>query len=108
MKFCETCGNILIVKSVEDSKFLFCKKCNRSIPLIEEEKVSSSYDESKKEIVVIDESEESEFPITKILCPKCDEIVEAYWAIQQTRGGDEPPTRFYQCKICKYRWREYS
>jgi len=106
MKFCETCGNLLVVKEVIDGKGLFCRKCNEMHNL--DETVTINFQQNKqKEIAVFDESD-SEFPTTKILCPKCDKEVDAYWALQQTRAADEPPTRFYRCKECRYTWREYS
>src|SRR4030042_3385179 len=108
MKFCETCGNVLVVKRSVDGKFLFCKKCNKKFQLAEDVVIESSYSKGSKEIEIFDENLEAEFPTTKVMCPKCDEIVEAFWTTQQTRGGDEPPTRFYQCKKCKWRWRDYS
>ncbi|MBI2112883.1 transcription factor S, partial [Candidatus Woesearchaeota archaeon] len=27
---------------------------------------------------------------------------------QQTRGADEPETRFFRCTKCNYTWREYA
>jgi DNA-directed RNA polymerase subunit M len=107
MKFCVTCGNILTVKTSEDGKFLFCKKCNKNFPLTEDMKISYSFKDDSKEIKIV-EGRDLEFPTTKILCPECNEVVEAFWWMQQTRGADEPPTRFYECKKCKHRWREYS
>ena len=106
MKFCETCGNMLIVKTIEYSKSLFCKKCDKNFPLTEDVLISFYYDDNSKEIRIVDE--EPEFPTTNMLCPKCDEMVEAFWWMQQTRGGDEAPTRFYHCKKCNWRWRDYS
>jgi DNA-directed RNA polymerase subunit M len=108
MKFCEICGSVLIVKKSGEEKFLFCKKCGKRFPLNENVLIESSYSKKGKEIEVFDENSDSEFPTTEVMCPKCDEKVEAFWTTQQTRGGDEPPTRFYQCKKCKWRWREYS
>jgi len=32
----------------------------------------------------------------------------AWYTIKQTGSADEPPTRFFKCKECGYRWREYS
>ena len=107
MKFCESCGSILVVKISEDERCLICRKCNKKFPLTEDVKISSFFDERKKEIKII-ENDEPELPTTKTLCPRCNEIMEAFWWMQQTRGADEQPTRFYQCKKCKHRWREYS
>jgi transcription factor S len=108
MKFCETCGTVLVVKSSGEERFLFCKKCDKKLPLAEDVLIGSSYSNGSKKIEIFDENSESEFPTTEIMCPKCDEMVEAFWTTQQTRGGDEPPTRFFQCKKCGWRWRDYS
>jgi DNA-directed RNA polymerase subunit M len=40
-------------------------------------------------------------------CPKCGHG-KATWFMQQTRGGDEPTTRFYRCVKCNHTWREYA
>jgi len=106
MKFCDKCGNILVVINEEFGKFLFCKNCNLRYNL-DEDVVFTSSGEKQKEIVVID-SDESAFPTTTVLCPKCQSMEEAEWTLQQTRAGDEPPTRFYRCKKCRWTWREYS
>ena len=107
MKFCESCGSILVVKSCEGERCLLCRKCNKSFLLTEDIKINSFFSEGEKEIKII-EGDELKFPTTKALCPRCNEIVEAFWWMQQTRSTDEPPTRFYQCRKCKHRWREYS
>jgi len=39
-------------------------------------------------------------------CPKCGHEDAYTWEIQ-TRAGDEPATRFFECKKCKNKWREY-
>lgn len=108
MKFCENCGNLLRVKTENEERFIYCKSCGTKTKLKEELTIETSNSTQEKEIVVISESEENMFPVTEILCPKCNEMREAQWTMQQTRGGDEPPTRFYECKTCNWRWREYS
>ena len=74
--------------------------------MTEEIVFTTSYNGQKMAKVVSEET--SEFAVTKVLCPKCEKTVEAEWAMQQTRGADEPPTRFYRCKTCGHVWREYS
>mgnify|MGYP006270001295 CR=1 FL=1 len=108
MKFCEKCGNILRVKRENGKNFLYCKPCDIRIELNEEITIATSGETEEKEIIVIEEDEKNVFPVTNIMCPKCETMREAFWTMQQTRGADEPPTRFYQCKTCNYRWREYS
>lgn len=108
MKFCDNCGNLMRVQAENEDRFLYCRSCNIKTKLKEEITISTLRNEKKKDIIVINEGEENTFPVTEIMCPKCNEMREAQWTMQQTRGGDEPPTRFYQCKTCNWRWREYS
>jgi len=42
-----------------------------------------------------------------IVCDEC-ENQEAWYTIKQTGAADEPPTRFFKCKECGYRWRGYN
>jgi DNA-directed RNA polymerase subunit M len=42
-----------------------------------------------------------------IVCDECGHR-EAWYTIKQTASADEPPTRFFKCKECGYRWREYN
>ena len=108
MKFCDTCGNLYKIQTENDERFLYCRTCDKKIKSTGEITIETTNITKNKEIVVINESEQNTFPVTEILCPKCNEMRQAEWTMQQTRGGDEPPTRFYQCKTCNWRWREYS
>jgi len=98
---------MLVVVAGEDGKFLFCRKCNEKHVLREDIVFSSVSEKKEKEVTVID-GDESNFPVTKILCPQCETMEDAEWTMQQTRAADEPPTRFYRCKKCNMVWREYS
>lgn len=60
----------------------------------------------KEEPAVIEERLEG-LPETSKECPECGHG-KAYWWMEQTRGADEPPTRFYRCAKCDHVWREYS
>ncbi len=60
--------------------------------------------ESKK-IEVVEHYETN--PKIKITCGKCGNNAAYYWT-QQTRGADEPETRFFKCSKCNYTWREYA
>ena len=108
MKFCETCGNLLRVQTENDKRILHCRSCNTKTKLDENISISTSQGENLKEIIVVNEDEKNTFPVTDVMCPKCNEMRKAEWTMQQTRGGDESPTRFYECKTCNWRWREYS
>ena len=108
MKFCAKCGNLLKIHTENDEKFLYCKSCDTKTKLDIKITISTLRGEGNKKIIIITDDEKDSFPVTEIMCPKCNEMRNAQWTMQQTRGGDEPPTRFYQCKACNWRWREYS
>jgi DNA-directed RNA polymerase subunit M len=109
MKFCDVCGNLLIVKNDKNKKFLYCRNCGKKFELQEGDTflLTTKGNEKQKEVSVITHRE-SEFSITKVLCPKCQNMEDAEWTLIQTRAGDEPPTRFYRCLKCGHVWREYS
>jgi len=109
LKFCEKCGNLLMVERRKKNVFLVCKKCHRTTRLKGEKvAITEAMREPKKEIVVMGKEEGiAELPRTKIMCPKCENM-EAFWWMQQTRGADEPPTMFYRCSKCGYNWRSYG
>tara|TARA_Y100000031_G_C8234617_1_gene392610 strand:- start:1891 stop:2175 length:285 start_codon:yes stop_codon:yes gene_type:complete len=62
--------------------------------------------QKKKEVEVVDE-EEKQLPKTKAECQKCKHKEAFFWLVQ-TRGGDEPETKFLKCTKCKHTWRDYS
>ncbi len=102
------CQNLFRVHVENEQRFLYCRMCNTKTKTNENLTISSEQEEDKKEVIVITESEQNVFPLTEMMCPQCNEMRQAEWTMQQTRGGDEPPTRFYQCKTCNWRWREYN
>lgn len=42
-----------------------------------------------------------------VTCDECGHD-EAWYTIKQTASADEPPTRFFKCKECGHRWRDYN
>jgi DNA-directed RNA polymerase subunit M len=109
MRFCEKCGNLMIVDKKTKHTFLVCRKCGRTTKLKREKiAITESLGETKKHIVVMGKDDFSgELPKTKEMCPQCDHA-EAFWWMQQTRAADEPPTLFYKCCKCGYSWRSYG
>lgn len=109
MKFCEKCGNLLVIEKKRKNVYLVCRKCKRVYKTKGEKlRISSARPEERKKILVMTEKDQfSELPKTKIMCAKCENM-EAYWWMQQTRSADEPPTMFYRCTKCGYSWRSYG
>lgn len=117
MLFCPKCGSLLRLKEKAGKKFVWCS-CSFTAPLeaikskgesaLEKEEIKEA--ESKKEpetrrIEIVKEIETH--PKIKAACEKCGNE-EAYYWTQQTRGADEPETRFFKCTKCSYTWREYA
>ncbi|PIN74423.1 transcription factor S [Candidatus Woesearchaeota archaeon CG10_big_fil_rev_8_21_14_0_10_45_16] len=102
--FCEQCGSILRPKEKGGKKILFCSCGFTKSPEGESVTLTENV-ESGKKIEVIEKIETH--PKIKVKCEKCGHNVAYYWT-QQTRGADEPETRFFKCAKCNYTWREYA
>lgn len=104
MMFCPKCGALLTTKQIKDKMVMACS-CGYSSkegPQEIKEKVTSE----QKEIAVVSEDEKI-YPLTDEPCPKCGHLKAYFWT-QQTRGADEPETKFFKCEKCKHSWRDYS
>ena len=107
MKFCPSCGTLILPQKKGDAVEYVCSKCDYS-EVSGETKITSTVKEKKIEPVVTPtESADDQLPVCEITCEKCENKSCYYWDIQ-TRASDEPPTRFYKCTSCKHTWREYS
>ena len=102
--FCPDCGTILRPKEKAGKKILFCSCGFTKTPDEESAQIKESVVEAKK-IEVIEQVETD--PKVKNTCEKCNNKIAYYWT-QQTRGADEPETRFFKCTKCNYTWREYA
>ena len=103
--FCPKCGSILRPKEKAGKKVLFCSCGFSKAP---EEETSAEIKETVQEgkkIEIVEQLETN--PKIRITCSKCNNDRAYYWT-QQTRGADEPETRFFKCTKCNYTWREYS
>jgi len=109
LKFCEICGNILITEKKDGKNGWFCRKCKKFFP---DEKagmttLSEKVKKDDEKIKVFSEDDDyMQYPIADAKCSKCGNN-KAYWVLQQTRGADEPQTKFLCCTKCKHKWREY-
>ncbi|MBI2572414.1 transcription factor S [Candidatus Woesearchaeota archaeon] len=102
--FCEKCGSILRIKDKSGKKVLYCS-CGFTKNIGDEQATVTEQVESAKRVEVIEKVETN--PKIRIKCEKCDNTTAYYWT-QQTRGADEPETRFFRCTKCNHTWREYA
>ncbi len=101
--FCPKCGSLLKPK-IESGKEVMCCSCGYKKEGAAQLKEEIKKKESKIDVV---EKEIETLPETDEECPKCGHFVAYFWTAQ-TRGGDEPETKFYKCKKCKHIWRSYD
>ncbi|HIJ11877.1 TPA: transcription factor S [Candidatus Woesearchaeota archaeon] len=102
--FCEKCGSILRPKEKAGKKILYCS-CGFTKTKGEETATVTEKVEEVKRVEVIEKVEVH--PKIRIECEKCKHNVAYYWTMQ-TRGADEPETRFFRCVKCNHTWREYA
>ena len=102
--FCPECGSILRPKEKAGKKILFCSCGYNKVPENEVIELKEKANDGRK-VEVIEHIETN--PKIKIKCERCSNNVAYYWT-QQTRGADEPETRFFKCSKCNYTWREYA
>ena len=107
MQFCDECGSMMH----GDDDEMVCSSCGatqRKDEALAESFVST---ETQSQDDVIESSPDADFegkPTAEdVTCEECGHGV-AWYTIKQTGAADEPPTRFFKCKECGYRWREYS
>ncbi len=103
--FCPECGSILRPKDKGGKRVLFCN-CGFTKNLDQESSTELKENLGKGKKIEVIEAVETH-PKVKVSCEKCANKVAYYWTMQ-TRGADEPETRFFKCTKCNYTWREYS
>ena len=106
MQFCDDCGSMMR----KEDELMVCTSCGTSAEqAVETERFISTEKQTGDEL--IESSDEANFEgkptATDVICNKCGHE-EAWYTIKQTASADEPPTRFFKCKECGYRWREYN
>lgn len=106
MEFCPECGSLMYPKKEGVKVHLICKNCGHTEKVNDSKKYRLVKEGKRKEAPPVIEGNQGGISKTKENCPKCG-YGEAYWWMQQTRGADEPTTRFYRCVKCNHTWREY-
>ena len=102
MEFCPDCGAMLLPK---DGK-LECG-CGYVKNLSDDNEYAVSEKiEANETVKMLGEDIDLGPGVTEI-CPNCGHD-KATYELKQTRSADEAPTRFFTCKKCKHKWREYD
>jgi len=107
MQFCEECGSMM--KAEDD--VMVCANCGTEQPRDADAEAAFVSTEEQSDDELIETEEGADFEgkptATDVVCDECGHT-EAWYTIKQTGAADEPPTRFFKCKQCGYRWREYN
>ena len=100
MQFCPKCQSVLVPAQDGKKTKLACScgyvSNTREAIIKEQVKLKKPIEIKQKRM---------NLPKTRATCPKCGNKQAYYWT-QQTRGLDEPETRFFECVKCSYRWRD--
>jgi DNA-directed RNA polymerase subunit M len=105
MEFCPDCGTIIQPETEDGETILNCSNCDYEDT--QSESVEFSETSEKQDGVDVIEGDESDTkPVVDKECPECGNDQAKFWTVQ-TRAGDEPETRFYECTECEHTWREY-
>ena len=106
MQFCD-CGSMMHA----DGDEMVCKRCGATAGKDQEraDRFVSTAEQSGDEVIETEEGANFEGKPTDddVTCEDCGHG-EAWYTIKQTGSADEPPTRFFKCKECGHRWREYN
>jgi DNA-directed RNA polymerase subunit M len=109
MQFCDVCGSMMVSQGGE----MACTNDDCGSTSERDEGLAAQYTstQAQTDSEVIETSEEANFEgkptANDVTCDECGHGT-AWYTIKQTASADEPPTRFFKCKECGYRWREYN
>ena len=106
MQFCDDCGSMM----KKQQGVMTCTSCDfRAAPAESTEEFISTETQTGEELIETSEDANFEGKPTddSVHCDECGNG-EAWYTIKQTASADEPPTRFFKCTECGYRWREYN
>jgi DNA-directed RNA polymerase subunit M len=109
MQFCDDCGTMMV--STDGEMVCTNDDCGATAARDDERAAEFVSTEAQTDDDVIEASEDASFEgkptANDVTCDECGHG-EAWYTIKQTASADEPPTRFFKCKSCGYRWREYN
>ncbi|MDS0278218.1 transcription factor S [Halomicroarcula sp. S1AR25-4] len=107
MQFCDDCGSMMHA----DGDEMVCQSCGARVAKDEDRAADfvSTAEQSDDDVIETEEGADFEGKPTAddVTCEECGHG-KAWYTIKQTGSADEPPTRFFKCKSCGYRWREYN
>ena len=107
MQFCDECGSMMHA----DGDEMVCSECGATVSKDQDRAAEfvSTTEQSDDDIIESEEGANFEGKPTAsdVTCEDCGHG-EAWYTIKQTGSADEPPTRFFKCKQCGNRWREYN
>lgn len=94
-----------------DNDVMVCTNCGASAEKDTElaEEFTTTEGQTGEGIIETEEglADEGKPTATDVSCDRCGHG-EAWYTLKQTASADEPPTRFFKCKECGYRWRGYN
>jgi len=109
MQFCDECGSMM--KSMGSKMICSNGDCQHTVAKDEEKAAEFVSTEQQSDDDVIESSPDANFEgkptADDVTCEECGHG-KAWYTIKQTGAADEPPTRFFKCQECGYRWREYN
>ena len=105
MQFCDACGSMMKKRD----GVMVCTSCGQTAQTEHADAFVTTEEQSDAELVESspDANFEGKPTADDVTCEACGHGT-AWYTIKQTGSADEPPTRFFKCKGCGNRWREYS
>ena len=108
VKFCKTCGSMMVPRKGADGVEFFCQKCAVSEVADKDIVLKQKIKQSERLETVVIGDQESDVGTESMYCPNCKETrMVAQWQVQ-TRSADEAPTTFFKCTTCQETWRDYG